>query len=136
MTIRDVLLPALRATFPDRGMREGDTPNVVAVFPAACAEVGDLTIYDDGDEATIVFEHVTHGHFVPDDDDLSEDERVRRLTNGVVEFLRDVFADRVLLFTTGKGRGPAGWTIYDGTVPPLVPRFAHKFVWSGPIRGR
>ena len=128
MTIRDVLLPALRAAFPHRGLRAGDTPNVVAVFPAACAEVGDLTIHDDGDEATIYLGHVTHTHFGPTYLDQPEDERALAIRDEVVEFLRELLADRVLLYSVEGSED--GWSRYDGTIPRDIPRSAKKFVWS------
>ncbi|MHC9539942.1 MAG: hypothetical protein AB9903_10520 [Vulcanimicrobiota bacterium] len=60
--IRDVLLPKLMDRFPGRGLRTGAPPGLIAVFPAAHPEVGDLTIYDDGEEATVCIGTITHGH--------------------------------------------------------------------------
>lgn len=61
--IRNVLVPALHARFPDRGLRTGDPPEPIAVFPAARPEVGDLCIWGDGDVATAAIGEVTHDHF-------------------------------------------------------------------------
>ena len=32
-------------------------------------------IYEDGDEATVFIENITHGHFNPDDEKLSDAQR-------------------------------------------------------------
>jgi hypothetical protein len=51
--IRDVLLPALQSRFPSRGFRADASPNAIGSFPSAHEQVGDVTIWDDGDEATV-----------------------------------------------------------------------------------
>lgn len=43
-TIREVLVPALEAAFPNRGLRVGKAPGFVVVFAAAPAAVGDLFV--------------------------------------------------------------------------------------------
>jgi len=57
--IRDVVLPALLAHFPNRGFRLDDSPNAIGIFPAAHDSVGDVTIHDDGDKATIFVGAIT-----------------------------------------------------------------------------
>src|SRR5438094_4933911 len=108
--IRDVLLPALLANFPNRGFRTDDAPNAIGVFPAAHEKVGDVTIWDDGNEATIGVGDITHGHFNPYDDTLTEQQTAERVTSDVVAFLTDLFADRVLLWKSPDG-GSGGWRI-------------------------
>jgi len=62
--IRDVLLPKLMDRFPGRGIRTGTPPGPIAVFPASHPEVGDLSIYDDVEEATVSIGMITHGHYL------------------------------------------------------------------------
>jgi hypothetical protein len=131
VTIAGALAPALRAAFPDPHVRISAPPDPVAVFPAACAEVGEVVVYDDGDEATIIFWNVGHHHVQADDADLSEDERARWIAEQVVGFLRDLFADRVLLWSVEQGRGGGNWhRPWDGTIPAGVPDGADVFLWS------
>ena len=128
--IREILLPALRAQFSDRGLRAGDSPNTIAVFPAAHDAVGDLTVLDDGDEATIFVGTITHLHF--DGDSSSKPNVDERITDEVVSFLAELFDDRILLW---KSRSPA----HDGAMPRSdAKNFSGigssdlTYVWSGP----
>lgn len=131
VTIRQLLLPALEAAFPSSGMRVSDPPEPVAVFPAACAEVGDVQIYDDGDEATVVIENGTHHHTNPYDAEMTSGERAQWVTREVVEFLRALFDDRVFLWSRQRGRCGGGWNQpYEGVIPDGLPEDADMFVWS------
>ncbi len=131
VTISEVLLPALEAAFPASGLRVATTENLVAVFPAACSEVGGVLIYDDGDEATVDIENITHYHFNPYDSEISPYELALWVTNEVVEFLQALFDDRVLLWSRQQGRGGGGsLQPYEGVIPDYLPEDADIFVWS------
>ena len=69
--IRDVLGPALRERFASRTFTTDVPPNPIAVFSAAHSEVGDVSIWDDGDEATVSIGGISHGHYNPYDPSLS-----------------------------------------------------------------
>jgi hypothetical protein len=128
--IADVLIPQLRAKFSDRGLLVGSPPDPIAVFPARCEAVGPLTIYDDGDEVTIDIANVAHGHVNPYDQATSEAEIAQWVTDCVVNFLEELFADRVLLWAVDGGR-VGGWrTSFDGAIPRDIPKEADLFVWS------
>src|SRR5262245_9296260 len=99
--IRAVLLPALLANFPYRGF-ETREPSTIGVFPAAHEDVGDVTIVDDGDEATVYIGEITHTHFNPYDQTLSDAELAETVSDDVVGFLAELFADRVLLWKSPK----------------------------------
>ncbi len=131
MPVADLLLPELRKAFPDRAFRTGNSPEPIAVFPAACPEVGHVSIYDDGDEATVLIENVTHHHVNPYDAALTPEEAARRITEDVVDFLRELFADRVLLWSIDQGRKGGGWErSFDGAVPNSLSADADVFVWA------
>jgi hypothetical protein len=133
--IRDLLLPALVANFPNRGFRTGDSPNAIGIFPAAHAEVGDVTIWDDGDEATVGIGEITHGHFNPYDETLTEQQIAERVTSDVVAFLTDLFADRVLLWKS-LNNGAGGWQVLEGENDfSLMDAEALTYLWSGPVTG-
>lgn len=108
--IRDVLLPALQSEFPSRNFRTDDSPIAIGSFPSAHEEVGDVTIWDNGDEATVGIGDITHGHFNTYDENLTQEEIVQRVTQEVLAFLTDLFADRVLLWKSADG-GSGGWRI-------------------------
>ena len=129
--IRDLLLPALQRQFADRGPQAGNSTNAIAVFPAAHDAVGDLTILDDGDEATIFVGNITHLHLDGDSSPMSNVEE--RITDEVISFLHELFADRILLY---RSRAPG----HDGSMPPgdgqdfsLISPSDLTYVWSGPI---
>jgi hypothetical protein len=129
VTIAGALAPALRAAFPDPRVRISAPPDPVVVFPAACAEVGDVVVYDDGDEATIIIRNVGHHHVQADDADRSDEEGARWIAEQVVGFLHDLFADRVLLWSVEQGRS-SGNQPYEGRIPAGVPDGADVFLWS------
>ena len=130
--ITDLLLPELQSRFADRKLRLGTAPNEVAIFPAAHPGVGDLTIWDDGDEATVGIGEITHDHFNPDDDSLSSEEIAKRVSKEVVEFLEDLFADRVLLWKSPDGRS-GGWRVLTTPDDSLEQGNNLTYLWSGPV---
>jgi hypothetical protein len=123
------LKPKLLARFPDRGLRLHEGTEPVASFPAAHPEVGDLRIDDDGDELTVSVGRLTHGHFTPRNYEGPADEREEELIERVLEFLEEVFFDRIEFWTDGKC---GGWHPRGGE--PLAPeRIMRRLVWSGPV---
>ena len=130
VSIREVLLPALLLRFPDRPFRAGSPPAAVVIYPCCHPDVGDLEIFDDGDEATIVLGRHTHSHFNPYDASVTETELASMVTQSVIEFLDDLFADRVLIWSIEGHSG--GWTSLPESSSG-VPAAARAFRWSGPI---
>jgi hypothetical protein len=132
--IRDVLQPALQSKFPNRGFRTDDSPNAIGIFPAAHEEVGEVTIWDDGDEATVAIGDITHGHFNLYDENLAPEEIEKRVTEDVVGFLTDLFADRIILWKSPDGRS-GGWRILgDDNRYSIMDSDDQTYLWSGPVR--
>jgi hypothetical protein len=127
--ISAVLMPELQKRFPERGLRIGSAPEACAVFPALHPEVGDILIYDDGDELTLVAGKFTHGHFASYDDSLSDDKRADRIVDEVVSFLEELFADRIILWGSHEGGG--GW--YRAEKGSAFQQRGNEYVWSGPL---
>lgn len=133
MAIRDVLLADLRLRFAARSPSFDSPPAPVVVFPAAHPEVGDLSVWDDGDEATVVIGRLTHSHFNPYDSTLTDQEIAERVTSEVADFLADVFADRVVAWVPSDRR-VGGWCRrHDERVEPSGRDGIQRFVWSGPL---
>src|SRR5262245_44486949 len=97
--IRDYLIPALQGQFVGWEIAFATPPLPIATFAQRQAAVGKVMIYDDGDEATVVIERITHGRFNPYDPHLSQEQRDQIITEDVVNFLKALFYDRVLLHT-------------------------------------
>src|SRR5258707_9614723 len=110
--IRDRLIPAFKREFASWEIVFDSPPQPIATFPAAQAAVGRVLIYDDGDEATVLIENITHGHFNPYDEKLSDAQRDEIVTEDVINFLKALFSDRVLLHSSADNR-TGGWTRLD-----------------------
>ena len=131
--LSSLLLSILRERYPDRGLVEGRPPDPVARFPGVHPGIRGASIYDDGSEFTLVIEDVTHGHFGEYAEGLSDAEHARRVVGQVVEFLDDLFADRVVVW--GRADTCGGWYTL-GTSADSLPRGSPAFVWSGPVTPR
>jgi hypothetical protein len=130
--IRDVLVPALEKTFPNRGLRTGEPPDAIAVFPAAHPDVGDVMIYDDGNEATVGIGTITHGHFGWADSKRMEAEIAQSVTDEVVRFLTDLFADRIVLWKSSGGAG-GWWMVGRDNTLSIMEVDDPTYLWSGPV---
>jgi hypothetical protein len=131
--IRDKLVPLLKQQYGGASVTFGSPPDPIAIFPAKHPRVGDLSISDDGDEVTIYIGDITHGHFHPYDPSLAQEEIDARVTDEVLEFLADLFADRYLL-SKSRQDGSAGFEYWDldrGSIQREPD--TDYFTWSGPI---
>jgi hypothetical protein len=130
--IHDRLIPALKREFAGREIAFDTPPQPIAIFPAAQPAVGRVMVYDDGDEATVLIENITHGHFNAYDEKLSEARRAEIITEDVIAFLRALFSDRVLLFTSPDNH-VGGWTRLDLKDGPVELSLSYRyFLWSRP----
>jgi hypothetical protein len=127
--LSEKLIPRLLARFPNRGLRVHEGTQPVASFPAAHPEVGDLRIDDDDDELTISVGQLTHGHFTPKKYHLPSQEKEEDLIERVMEFLDQVFDDRIEFWTDRKA---GGWHARGGEPVGQWPN-RRRFVWSGPL---
>jgi hypothetical protein len=132
--IRDILIPMLETRFSGRGLRTGVPPEPIAIFPRVHEDVGDVSIWDDGEEATVAVGEITHGHFNPYDSTLSAEQVAQRVAADVIDFLGDLFADRIVLWRSADGRS-GGWrTIDDGDRLSLMDSEDQTYLWSGPVK--
>ena len=126
------MLPALRARFPNRAFVLGRAPTEIATFPAAHPGFGDLVIHDDAHEATIVLGTLMHTHIGSHYSTRTPEERDRAVVEDVLEFLNDLFEDRIVVWCVP---GKSGGYYYIGRKSARVPQTATMFVWSGPHSG-
>jgi hypothetical protein len=132
--IRDRLIPALKTEFSGWEIVFDEPPQPIATFPACQEAVGKVFVSDDGDEATVFIENITHGHFGSFDESLKPEEREKIIADNVVDFLKALFSDRVLLHTTAGNR-IGGWTRLDlADGPAQLSPSAHYFLWSEPYK--
>ena len=101
------LLPLLREIYPDARYGDGD-PKLIVTFKGP-EGVGDLRVWDDGDEATVAIGTLTHTHLTgydshPHDPGVPEGEVVERVTEEVLKFLEDFFAERIVVWKESNDR--------------------------------
>lgn len=137
MSIRDVLVPMLVERFKDRGLRLGDPPDPIAVFPGVHSDVGEIRISDSGTSADLAVGNIVYDHFFnPYDQERGTDPAVEGIANDVVRFLDELFADRLLMWRSVDGR-TRGWRERGeaGHAAPLVidDREYLLYLWSGPL---
>ena len=130
--IRDHLIAAIKESFPGHTFSFPQSSNLVATLQSCFAELGRLEIYDDGDEATVSISEITHGHFNPYDTSLTETQRDQEIVEDVIDFLRALLSDKVLLYRT-PNRASGGWLRLDLLPePPAFSSGSEYFLWSGP----
>jgi hypothetical protein len=127
--ISSILIPELQKRFAGRQLRIGSAPTACAVFPAIHPDVGDVEIFDEGDELTVVAGKFTHGHFSSYDQELSPEQKAARIVQDTMIFLEELFADRIILWGSHDGSG--GWYKRDRSSDWASP--GTKYVWSGPL---
>ncbi len=98
--------------------------NPIIKFAAAHPDVGDLTVYDDGEDLTIYVGDITHVHFGCYEDDWSEDRKRLAIVDDVSHFVREVITEEIELFKTSFAGGFAPRGEGKGLV----------LVWTGPLR--
>lgn len=104
---KDSLLPLLRAKYP--GARYGGGEEGLIVTFTGPAEVGDLLVWEDGDEARVEVGRLTHTHLngfgnYPRPAGVTDEQLIGRVTEEVLRFLEDFFAERIVVWTD-KGTG-------------------------------
>ncbi len=130
--IRNRLIPEIEKEFAGWEMSITPEENPIVRFAGFQKEVVAVVVYDDGDEATICIEGITHGHFNAYDDSLKEAERDRTVTEDVIRFLKALFSDRVLLHVSEDKRS-GGWTRLDLLDSPARLSREHRYyLWSKP----
>ncbi len=102
------------------------------MFSAKHPDVGQLHIMDDGCEATIFVGEITHSHFNPYDSELNQEGIDLAVTESVLDFLEDVFADRMLLWKARNGGSGGCQSLGFEEVSKELIEKADCYVWSGP----
>jgi hypothetical protein len=131
--IRDHLVPAVKEVFPNLAFKISPTSNPIISLSSSSTEIGDLYIYDDGDQATVIISGITHGDFGVYDENLNTEEKEQIITEDVISFLVTLFSDRVVLYRTSS-KSMGGWTVIEQGVKDIEFVAGREyFAWSGPI---
>jgi hypothetical protein len=132
----EFLLPQLRECFPSRNLQErnvqepGEGP--FALFPAIHPDVGNLELYDEGEEITFVVGNFTHIHFACYEAHLSPEAKAAQISADVVAFLDAIFSEQLEFWGSHSGAGGTRPRDSQGRLSRFV--FGRRaFVWSGPV---
>ena len=106
------------------------------VIAAADSEVGDMTIWDDGDELTVDIGQKYHSHFCPlMQDGYSELERRRSAAKSALKFVQQTLNDSVnfrIEYVNGNCKSASCWNINSSDHGPSPQTDAFlTFKWSG-----
>lgn len=127
------LVPLLQEQFGFEAFTIGHNPLIT--FPATCLEVGDLRIFEVGAEGRIEVGDLTHGHFYSFGSYPTPEEAAQELAENILDFVREVFANRVVFWRT-KGGNTGGWFIIEDSEEVVSPvqQPTEMFFWSGAIK--
>jgi hypothetical protein len=131
--IRDCLIPAIKDAFPDKRFAFSEPPDPIIQLPSGITDIGDLTVYDDCDEATVCITEITHLHVNPYDPSLTQDEIDQRVTDEVLAFLRSLFSDHVLLYRHPSRRSGCCSLFEEQPDSTDINDEYEYFLWSGPF---
>jgi hypothetical protein len=102
------------------------------VIPPIQEGFGSIEIQDDGDELIVVVGNFTHWHPGCYTEELSNEEKTEAIAEDVVEFLRDVLNDKIILWGSHKEGG--GFVYRDEQQNQASqPETCQKWLWSRPL---
>lgn len=126
--LSDTLIARIKQKYANRPVQYGTPPEPVVTFPAIHPQVGDIEIFDDQEELTVYIGHFTHWH-VADYTNGIQGPSPNKLADTIIEFLEELFADKIVLWGMHKGSG--GWFHRDQATSGHAQ--GPYFVWSGPV---
>lgn len=110
LVILDRFLIGFKQRFPAQRIAVRASDSTVSI-PCGNPAIGAIEVQDDLNELIVFVGDFTHGHFDCYVESLSPDEREEDVSRQVLDFLSDVFADKVEFYRLehgGGGWGPAG----------------------------
>ena len=122
---------ALQHRFPHSAVTYDEGPGPIATIAPIYPEFGVVEVIEGADELTVNCGNFTHVHLSNYDEGISPEERNQRVVASLIDFLSDVFADRIEFW--GSHRGIGGCRRRESQDPGL--EFESKgatFTWSGP----
>jgi hypothetical protein len=143
MSLRDILLTKLEDCFSGQFAAGPFGERLVATFTAVHPRVGDVTVWDDNDEVMIVVGDITHLHIDGSDVDRSGEpaqldtgflELDERIAAAIVDWLSNLFGDKILLWCSPTSKGLGGHRHLPLTQDWSLMKPEHAtFFWSGPV---
>ena len=133
LTIYAALRRAFEETFSNRIATFGEPPSAVADFEAGHPIVGNASVWLEDGVPMVVIGDLTHRHFEGESDGVVQPDEQAQVIADLVQFLHDLFADRVLLWRRPGTRGLGGSLApADDIRWSLIEAADETFYWSGP----
>ena len=105
------------------------TPLEIRV-PAPSKVMGDVVVSSDIDELTVYLGKHTHCHFsLIMYQDRPPSEAIEIVVHEAVDFLKDLLADQIVVWSTGSGQ--QGGTFHRDAQPERLEPAARAYLWSG-----
>jgi hypothetical protein len=82
-----------------------DEVNHLVTIPSIHDEFGSIEIQDDCNELIVIVGNFTHWHASCYTEDLSEKEKAEEIVDDVINFLHDIFNDKIVIWGSHKGGG-------------------------------
>ena len=98
------LAKEISEAFPTLAFSRSEDGRVITIT-APCAEVGNIEIQDEEHEFTEFDRNFTHFHVGCYEDGYSETEKAEYIASRTVEFLDDLFADKIVMWGSHSGGG-------------------------------
>jgi len=134
--LAQTFLDLMAMRLPSVALRHEPGPPLTFLVPAKHLEVGDLRVYDSGDELIIDFGNLTHSHFAPYyHQHLPEEERLTEAATAAVEYVGDVLSDNRVVRVVFRDGVWSAATIFPRAAYVASSRQVGEkdFVWSGPL---
>jgi hypothetical protein len=121
---------------PLQRYRTGDATEILRI-PAKAAEVGDLVVYNDGDEYTVAVGSISHRHFEcflsPAE---TEEDRQGDAAKAAIKWIEEILADQVrfrVQYSSGRVIAGSSWNPSESNGGPWLDTAdqAREYFWSG-----
>lgn len=119
--ILDHFIAGFKVRFPERAISIHES-DAAAIIAGANPNIGNIEVQDGTYEIIVLIGDITHCHFDCHEYTWTEEEKQKKIAHDVLDFLNDVFADKVEFYRIEHGGG--GWR-------PTGNGTDVSFTWSG-----
>jgi len=123
----DALVKQIRSEFPNLGF-DLNLKDFLISIPPKCDGFGVVEIQDDCEEFIIFIGKFTHMHFSCHNTTLSKQQQAESAASEVIEFLSDLFSDKVVLWGSAEKGGGYYYPEFSSSENK-----EEKWLWSGAI---
>lgn len=131
--LKQTILNALQENFEDASVEYEPDEIYLAKFKGNIDEVGDLYIEEDSEEAIVFIGQITHRHFYNYDDEKNENEKALAIAQDIVNFLNELFSDKIEFYGYGTGGGSRERSSKSRGFWSKLFLGKQSYIWSGAL---